>query len=50
MCFIKRDLYPLQIKLFLRYYDGDQDALFKEAHIINPYKKPNSSSKVTRFE
>lgn len=37
-------------KLYERYYDGDQDALFKEAHIINPYKKPpNSSSKDSRF-
>ncbi|GIY17508.1 e3 ubiquitin-protein ligase arih1 [Caerostris extrusa] len=25
-------------KLYERYYDDDQEALFKEAHIVNPYK------------
>lgn len=27
-------------KLLERYYAGDQDALFKEAHVVNPAKKP----------
>ena len=26
-------------KLMERYYDGDQDRLFSEAHVVNPYKK-----------
>lgn len=30
-----------------RYYDGDQEALFKTAHVINPYLKPKRESKVT---
>ncbi|CAN8015893.1 unnamed protein product, partial [Ixodes persulcatus] len=30
-------------KLYERYYDGDQERLFKEAHVVNPYKKPSSS-------
>jgi len=25
--------------LFFRYYDGDQDSLFNEAHVVSPYKK-----------
>lgn len=29
-----------------RYYDGDQEALFKAAHVINPYVKPKRESKV----
>lgn len=29
-----------------RYYDGDQEALFKAAHVINPYIKPKRESKV----
>ena len=29
-----------------RYYDGDQEALFKAAHVINPYVKPNRGAKV----
>lgn len=36
-----------------RYYDGDQEALFKAAHVINPYVKPKRDSKVMteqRFE
>jgi ariadne-1 len=28
-------------KLMERYYDADQDKLFKEAHVINPFNKPN---------
>jgi hypothetical protein len=28
-------------KLMERYYDADQDKLFKEAHVINPINKPN---------
>lgn len=30
-----------------RYYDGDQEALFKAAHVINPYVKPKKEAKVT---
>lgn len=30
-----------------RYYDGDQEALFKAAHVINPYVKPKREAKVT---
>lgn len=33
-------------KLMERYYDGDQEALFKAAHVINPYVKPKRESKV----
>lgn len=29
-----------------RYYDGDQEALFKAAHVINPYVKPKKELKV----
>lgn len=29
-----------------RYYDGDQEALFKAAHVINPYVKPKKEPKV----
>lgn len=29
-----------------RYYDGDQEALFKAAHVINPYVKPKKEAKV----
>lgn len=29
-----------------RYYDGDQEALFKSAHVINPYVKPKKEAKV----
>jgi hypothetical protein len=29
-----------------RYYDGDQEALFKAAHVINPYMKAKRDSKV----
>lgn len=35
-------------KLMERYYDGDQDSLFSEAHVVSPYKKdatrPNKRS------
>lgn len=34
-------------KLMERYYDGDQEALFKAAHVINPYVKPNRQSQVS---
>jgi len=44
-------------KLLERYYAGDQEALFKEAHVIDPAKKPkpkvvvrmNSTPKVSIF-
>lgn len=32
-------------KLYERYYDSDQERLFKEAHVVNPYKKPAKSQK-----
>lgn len=35
-------------KLMERYYDGDQEALFKAAHVINPYIKPKRESKVRK--
>ncbi|XP_013780319.1 E3 ubiquitin-protein ligase arih1-like [Limulus polyphemus] len=31
-------------KLYERYYDGDQERLFKEAHIVSPYKRPAKKS------
>ena len=31
-----------------RYYDGDQEALFKAAHVINPYVKPKKEPKVKK--
>ena len=31
-----------------RYYDGDQEALFKAAHVINPYMKPKTQPKVRK--
>ena len=32
-----------------RYYDGDQDSLFDEAHVVSPYKKDSSRpNKVNR--
>lgn len=27
-------------KLMEKYYDGDQEAFFREAHVINPFNKP----------
>lgn len=30
-----------------RFYDGDQEALFKAAHVVNPYNKPKKDSKVS---
>lgn len=27
-------------KLMERFYDGDQDQLFSEARVINPFRKP----------
>lgn len=30
-----------------RYYDEDQDALFKSAHVVNPNIKPKRDSKVS---
>lgn len=29
-----------------RFYDGDQEALFKAAHVINPYVQPKKEPKV----
>jgi ariadne-1 len=31
-----------------RFYDGDQEALFKAAHVVNPYNKPKKDSKVSK--
>ncbi|XP_017778087.1 PREDICTED: E3 ubiquitin-protein ligase arih1-like [Nicrophorus vespilloides] len=33
-------------KLMERYYDGNQDDLFKEAHVINPFKKQTTPTKI----
>ncbi|XP_074650298.1 E3 ubiquitin-protein ligase arih1-like [Tubulanus polymorphus] len=35
-------------KLMERYWDGDQDKLFAEAHVISPYKKCKGSTKKLR--
>lgn len=32
-----------------RFYDGDQEALFKAAHVINPYMIPKKEPKVKRL-
>lgn len=32
-------------KLMERFYDGNQDELFKEAHVVNPFKRPTSATK-----
>ena len=34
-------------KLMERFYDGDQDRLFKEAHIVSPFKSVNSGGPST---
>lgn len=36
-------------KLLERYYAGDQEALFKEAHVLNPAKKPNPKVAVVKI-
>lgn len=28
-----------------KYYDGDQDTFFRNAHVINPFNKPNIITK-----
>lgn len=28
-----------------KYYDGDQETFFREAHVINPFNKPNIITK-----
>lgn len=28
-----------------KYYDGDQDTFFREAHVINPFNKPTIVTK-----
>ena len=35
-------------KLLERYYAGDQDTLFKEAHVVNPAKKPKPKVPVVK--
>ncbi|XP_062554834.1 E3 ubiquitin-protein ligase ariadne-1 [Armigeres subalbatus] len=32
-------------KLMERFYDGDQEKLFKDAHVINPFRKPSTVNK-----
>ncbi|XP_055676844.1 E3 ubiquitin-protein ligase ariadne-1 [Lutzomyia longipalpis] len=32
-------------KLMERYYDGDQEKFFRDAHVINPFNKPNTVNK-----
>lgn len=32
-------------KLMERFFDGNQEDLFREAHVVNPYKKPNTAAK-----
>lgn len=32
-------------KLMERYYDTDQEKLFKDAHVINPFRKPSTINK-----
>jgi len=32
-------------KLMERYYDGDQEALFLEAHVVSPFKKPSRTQR-----
>lgn len=34
-------------KLMERYYDGDQDSLFSEAHVVSPYRKDARQNKRT---
>lgn len=33
-------------KLMERFYDGDQDQLFSEARVVNPFKKLNISNRL----
>ncbi|XP_052794707.1 E3 ubiquitin-protein ligase arih1l-like [Mya arenaria] len=35
-------------KLMERYYDGDQDSLFSEAHVVSPYRKDPRQKRSTR--
>lgn len=35
-------------KLMERYYDGDQEKLFTEAHVLNPFNKAVVPAKVAR--
>ena len=30
-----------------RFYDGDQEKLFSEAHVVSPFKTPSKSQKVS---
>ncbi|MPC32186.1 E3 ubiquitin-protein ligase arih1 [Portunus trituberculatus] len=34
-------------KLMERFYDGDQEKLFSEAHVVSPFKTPSKSQRVT---
>ena len=36
-------------KLMERFYDGDQEKLFLEAHVISPYKGPCIAQKVMYY-
>ena len=34
-----------------RFYDGDQEKMFKEAHVVSPFKKPRTHPiKVSNFK
>ena len=35
-------------KLMERYYDGDQQKLFSEAHVANPFVKPSVAPKLVK--
>lgn len=32
-------------KLMERYYDGDQDRLFSEAHVVSPHRRPDMGAR-----
>lgn len=36
-------------KLMERFYDGDQERLYAEARVVNPYRKPVSVPKKVSF-
>ena len=37
-------------KLMERFYDGDQEKLFSEAHVVNPFAKAAVPAKVAKRE
>ena len=32
-----------------RFYDGDQEKLFSEAHVVSPFKTPSKSQRVSLY-